>query len=81
MFITGLLLITAPLLLKRKPCINNHIIIIIIIIIIIKTHNFGNQIQTSKREVKQENLVHTEARQIPLMVESVFSHLSTFKQI
>ena len=33
MFITGPLLITAPLLLKRQPCINNHIIIIIIIII------------------------------------------------
>ena len=35
MFITEPLLITAPLLLKRQPCINNHIIIIIIIILII----------------------------------------------
>ena len=31
MFITGPLLITAPMLLKRQPCINNYIIIIIII--------------------------------------------------
>ena len=33
MFITGPLLITAPLLLKRQPRINNYIIIIIIIIL------------------------------------------------
>ena len=35
MFITGPLLITAPMLLKRQPCINNYIIIIIILSLLI----------------------------------------------